>query len=361
MDEGTVYSQEDGGATIAAAQPPQAAGGHTAQIGDEGKTPPSRFARSVSRLHSLRRQFAASPYAATTSKLMTWFVLVAVIVTVAVKLTQIGWGTIWSALPVHFSFYLLTTLGYLALPVADARIYRLVWPQLQWRDILPVSLRKRVLNEGIMGYTGEVYLCFWLNSRYGIGGREAFLVVKDSNILSALVSTVLALVFFGALVATGELGNIAAIATHPAWQIGILTGLLLVVGVLVLNFRLKLSTLTRGQIGRILGLHIVRSLIANVLLLAAWVAALPEIPILTWLTILTAQMLANRFPFLPNQQLVLLGLGVGLASTLHVPSGQLAALYLAYGAVTMGLHGLVYLGTQMLGRRVTGEEKTSSS
>ena len=348
MGEHRVYSQEDGGATIAAP------GGHTPQIGADGKPPPSRFGKSLSHLGAMRRQFADSPYAATASKLMTWTVLVAVVVTVAVKLTDIGWDTIWAALPTGALFYVLTVLGYLALPVSDAIVYRLVWPQLHWWAILPVSLRKRVLNEGIMGYTGEVYLCFWLN-RTGVPGRDAFQVVKDSNILSALVSTVLAVAFFAALVASGQLGNFTALAAHPSWQIGILTGLLLVVGVLILNFRLKLSVLTGRQIAGILGLHIARSLVANVLLLAAWVAAVPEVPILTWLTILTAQMLANRFPFLPNQQLVLLGLGVGLASTLHVASDQMAALYLAYGAVTMGLHALVYVGTQMLGGKVAGQ------
>ena len=67
------------------------------------------------------------------------------------RLNAMGWVAIWHALPRNIWFYALFAVWYLAIPVAECFIYRRLW-DCRLSHPLPILLRKRVLNFGILGY-----------------------------------------------------------------------------------------------------------------------------------------------------------------------------------------------------------------
>jgi hypothetical protein len=309
------------------------------------ETGPSRLARLAARGRALEERLEESAYAPFLARLVRWTVFLAVLFVIYNHLSEIGWGTIRAALPANPLFYAVIILAYGITPLTDAVIYRVIWGA-PIGGTLPATLRKRVLNEGVMGYSGELYFCFWARRALAVPARKAVMIVKDVNILSAIVSTSAAAGLSGWMIATGRLGDI--LPNPDAWEVGIIVFFVLLSIFLFLNFRFHFFALARHLMVQVLGLHYLRLIAVNLFLLLVWSIAMPHVPAATWATILAAQMLATRVPFLPNQELVLLGIGVGLSSRLDVPGDKLAALFLAYGAVMMALHAALYVATTLM-------------
>ena len=110
---------------------------------------------------------------------------------------EIGWDKVWAVLPAAPWFYILFALSYLSLPVADLVIFHRLWalPYRQFR----LFLRKRVLNEALLGYSGEAYLYLWARKRPYLR-VPALAAVKDVNITSALAGNIMTLALMAALV-----------------------------------------------------------------------------------------------------------------------------------------------------------------
>ena len=64
-----------------------------------------------------------------------------------------------------------------------------------------------------------------------------------------------------------------------------------------------------------------------------WAIILPEVPFDTWVLFLTAQLVLTRVPFLPNTDLLYVGLGLTLASYIDAPMAVIAGMFLASGAL----------------------------
>ncbi|RZM06342.1 MAG: hypothetical protein EOP67_75100, partial [Sphingomonas sp.] len=88
-------------------------------------------------------------------------------------------------------FWLLFAAGYLALPASEWVIYRRLW-NLPPRGFLAL-LRKRISNEIIAGYSGELYFYAWARRHASLVGTP-FGAIKDVSILSAVVANVCTLV-----------------------------------------------------------------------------------------------------------------------------------------------------------------------
>ncbi|BCA61598.1 hypothetical protein HMP09_0832 [Sphingomonas sp. HMP9] len=221
-------------------------------------------------------------------------------------------------------FWLLFAAGYLALPASEWVIYRRLW-NLPPRGFLAL-LRKRISNEIIAGYSGELYFYAWARRHASLVGTP-FGAIKDVSILSAVVANVctlvLAAVSWQSLVAL-NLGTDAKVMIVSAASIAVPSFVALVM-------RKRLFTLPRDELGRIAIIHLLRIVATTVLAAALWAVALPAAPLAWWLVLATLRLLVSRLPLLPNKDIVFAGLvafTVGQASNVAAMLTMIAALWL---------------------------------
>ena len=221
-------------------------------------------------------------------------------------------------------FWLLFTAGYLALPASEWVIYRRLW-NLPPRGFLAL-LRKRISNEIIAGYSGELYFYAWARRHASLVGTP-FGAIKDVSILSAVVANVctlvLAAVSWQSLVAL-NLGTDAKVMIVSAASIALPS-------VVALVMRKRLFTLPRDELGRIAVIHLMRIVATTVFAAALWAVALPAAPLAWWLVLATLRLLVSRLPLLPNKDIVFAGLvafTVGQASNVAAMLTMIAALWL---------------------------------
>ncbi|MEG3164421.1 hypothetical protein U1701_07425 [Sphingomonas sp. PB2P19] len=205
-------------------------------------------------------------------------------------------------------FWLLFAAGYLALPASEWVIYRRLWG-LPPRGFLAL-LRKRISNEIVAGYSGELYFYAWARKHASLVGSP-FGTIKDVSILSAVVANActlgLALVSWQSLVAL-HLGTDAKMMIVSAASIALPSAIALVM-------RKRLFTLPRPELGRIAVIHLLRIVATTILSAALWAVALPAAPLAWWLVLATLRLLVSRLPLLPNKEIVFAGLVAFTAGT----------------------------------------------
>jgi hypothetical protein len=268
----------------------------------------------------------------------------------AVQLTHVGWAAILDALPTHPLFYGLLLLVYAALPVTEVWIYGPLWSLGRWPTLLACA-RKRVLNEEVLGYSGEVSLYLWAAGN-GLETGRAFRAVRDVNIVSSAVSFTVAGMIVGLMAAFG------------AWDLGgwvgeravsVVLGLVLLVGIglLAVRFRRHLFTFSRREALRVGALHFARHVVTNALLVAMWHLAQPEVSLGVWLTFAAVLVVVERLPFLPSRDLVFLGASVELSKTMPVAAAAVAGMFLVQSGVFKLLHLAVFVAAPLGLRRST--------
>jgi len=253
------------------------------------------------------------------------------------RLYEIGWAAIWAARPRSPSFYLLLVIGYLVLPSADGLIYRRLF-RLPFAVLFPMLLRKRIWNAVVLGYSGEVFLMMWARRRVAAPVTEIGHAIKDVNILSAAASTIICAALFGWLLAAHGLGS----------QAGRTAGILLLAVPalpLLLALRWRLVMLAPGLSAWVLGVHLIRFVTTQLIQLAVWHAALPDIDMGTLGRLLAVQMIVGRLPFLPNRDLLFIGAGLALSGPLALPRAALASLLVTASAIQQLLHAAFFLAT----------------
>lgn len=306
---------------------------------------------SLAALKSKWTAFARGPRGKAALKGLNRLITLGILAFLIYKLTQIGWGKVWHALPRTPLFYLLFAVIYLTLPFCETIIYRMVWP-VGFRESLLAFLRKRVYNEEVIGYSGEVYLFLWARDRLGTTAAEAFRVVRDVNIISTVASTSVAFGLVGVLVYTGALQLDALVGDVSG--VYVLTGVV-VAGALALagwQFRRHIFTMPLRTAASVMGVHLMRLLAANALLVVQWAVVVPSISLEVWFTYLAVLIVLNRVPFLPSKDLFFVGLGVGLSSTLHVAEASVAGVFLASSVLTRLTNLVLLVLTQRFGADV---------
>ena len=290
------------------------------------------------------RDFLQSKFVRRGTRVVQVIVFFGVLTLITKHLSDIGWDEIWNALPRTPWFYILLACAYMTMPIAEVFVYQKIWDIPMWKR-LPVLFRKRVLNEGVMGYSGEAYLCLWAHRQAKLPGSKILSTVKDNNILSAIVSTSAALILFVGFLISGKLSDVTGGDISNNWAlVAMLTVSALLIPI-VIKFRKHLIALPRRTVWALIGIHSLRLFTMEGLQICYWIVVLPFVPISAWLTFTAAQMLLTRVPLLPNKDLMLLGLGITLANVVNVPSTQVTALFLAAGATTQFLHLIVFFVT----------------
>ena len=291
-------------------------------------------------------------------QLLAALVTIIVITLIFLRLQTIGWSNLIKLLPDKPLFYILLCISYFSLPLSELLIYRICWSG-GYADLFPVLLRKRVLNEGFVGYSGEAYLVHWVHDNHGLPLKQVWTTVKDNNLVSAAVSSTVTLLlliwFFSSPQSALIMGGAVQLPIGPL----ILFVISLLLMVLVFRFRKHFITMDTGTILKILPIHIVRLCFIELLQISMWMLILPMVTFSTWLTFVAAQMLITRIPLLPNKDLVLLGIGVTLSKVVNIQESSVAAMLLASTVIVMLLHLLVLTGTGIY-QYLCGQVKTSA-
>lgn len=201
-------------------------------------------------------------------------------------------------------FWLVFVIAYLSTPASEWLIYHRLWS-------IPPSgmialLRKRVANEIVLGYLGEVYFYAWVR-RTGLITRSApFGAIKDVAILSALTGNAVtlamlaaALPFFGLLQL--NLGGKAMLGS---------LGVLAVTSFAMLLLRKRLFTLPKPELWRITAIHLARIFATIGLTALMWHLVLPGVALVWWLLLSTLRQLLSRLPLMPNKDLAFVGLAI---------------------------------------------------
>lgn len=260
------------------------------------------------------------------------------------KIGDIGWSDVWKALPSNPLYYAFFLVWYFAIPVTELLVYRLIW-QTNLTPYIGIFLRKRVYNLAFISYSGEAVLALWARGRFGLKNKMIYATIKDSNILSALSSNIFTIIALMLFFATGQLSLITQ--ADPDYQLyiglAILIGLILVP--LIIWFRKKIISLPTSITQQVIFIHFFRFMTMLLCQIGMWWVVLPDVAFSTWLLFLTAQLVLQRVPFLPNTDLLFLGLGLSMASLLDAPEAVVAGMFIGAGALAQLFNLVIYVIT----------------
>lgn len=246
------------------------------------------------------------------------------------RLSQIGWREVLRDLPTSPWFYLIHLVGFAVLPLSEQRIYARIWK----RPIALVALlRKRALNNSVLGYSGDLYFYLWARARLRLPDRQLLAGIKDSSVLSGLAGTLATLALVAGFAATGQGGVFGTVLRgHERGLVAGAIGAVLAVP-LAWRFRKLIVHIPARLAVTVFGIHGLRVVLTIVLQALQWWVGLPEVPMATWLLFLTIQAVIGQLPLLPNRELLFLAVSLELVRGAGVASTALSALMVATALV----------------------------
>ena len=116
---------------------------------------------------------------------------------------------------------------------------------------------------------------------------------------------------------------------------------------LVMRFRDRILAVPPQVARPVLAIHIGRNILLLALQTVQWAVVFPQVPLSTWLMFLTAQLVLTRLPFLPNQDLLMVGLGLSIMVYIDAPEAAVAGMFLASGALFQIANVVMYALTSI--------------
>ncbi len=297
-------------------------------ITGEANSLASTLARAGARIGA----FARRPDVAGLLKLIPPALGLLMIGLLVVQVRAIGWATIARVWPSSPWFYALFTASYIGPILTEIVIYHRLWHV--GLSSAPFFLRKRVMNEALLGYSGEAYAVWWAKA-HATGPYTPLQVVKDVNILSGIVSNLgtLALCAVTLLLADGvKLASAASTSRGPA-LLGAMAFLLAVTFFLLL--RPKLFSLPKRTRAFIAAMHALRLVTGVMMMMALWSIALPGHGLALWLTLAAWRNFIARLPFVPQKDLLFVNLAI---LALGHSGRDVAAILALVSAMTLVAH-----------------------
>ena len=166
--------------------------------------------------------------------------------------------------------------------------------------------------------------------------------VKDNNIISALISNswtiiLVALVWFAGR--SDVLESLWSVAPVPITAFCVIC---LVIYLIYIFFLRYITKLPRLKLTKLMGIHVLKNLTLSGLQLLQWMIAIPSEAFQTWGVFLTIQILLKRIPFLPNTDLIFLGLGLSLSGFAASSANQVNSMLLAATAMMQLTYFIVF-------------------
>ena len=259
---------------------------------------------------------------------------------------------VWAALPSTPLFYVLWLALYTLLPTAETAIYARIW-RLPARELLPVLLRKRVLSQDVLGYSGEVFLYGWARKRLGPSPPDGTappvaLHIKDNILLSSFASVLSAAVIIGMVLVSGH-HNIAEAFPNPGPIYAVL-GVVALVFVVTMATRARKAvfTLPQRDLAVLAGFHALRFTLANIFLLLIWEVSVPGLPLRVWATLLVVNVVIDRVPFIPATDLVFVNTALALAAPMGVAPEAITGVLVGKAALDKLLNAALFTAAPLL-------------
>ena len=278
---------------------------------------------------------------------LRWLFVGAVIAYLTYQLTDIGWARVWNALPTTPWFYILLLLMYATLPATEMVLYGKAWKADAWA-LLPALLRKRVLNNDVLGYSGEAYFLVWARRHTNLGYRQVFETIKDNTIISSVASTSVAFLLLATFFLGGQIELLTQYLPGDSSLFAAGVAIFILVVVVGVNFRRTIFSLPASLLLLIGAGHLTRFVLNNGFQVTQWAVVISGVSVGSWITLLAVHIVINQVPFVPSRGLVFMSAGVGLSGPLHIPEAALASMLLAQALIDQGLNLLTYAGTTAL-------------
>lgn len=301
--------------------------------------------------HEGLRERMARPGVQAAIRALRFAIMAGVLAYLAIALSKIGWAQVVRSLPTSLAFYLLFALNYACLPLTEILIYQICWRRPLRQHFWPFFV-KRAYNFGVFDMSGEAYFGWWAHSKLGLGVRTALSAIKDVNLLSGASSnlaTPLLLAWFYLL--GGEGLRALGVDRHLQGVVYGSVGAIAIATLIAGAFQGKFLSTTPRQSVLILIVHTARLGLSMVLQAWSWAVVFPETDFSIWLAFTTAQLVLSRIPFVPNRDLLFLGLSLNMAHAVTAPQAQVAGMFVMAAALTqcanfsvLGLHALIDRG-----------------
>lgn len=266
------------------------------------------------------------------------------------KLRDVDLDQVVAGLPASIEFYLLLLLAYFILPAAQILAYRVTW-SFPLRHGIPAFVKKRILNKDVLGYSGEVFLFSWATKYVREPPVELAKTIRDQNIVSAAASTIVTIVLVIVFIFTGQV-TLSDLVGHWEESTIIVGGLVLaVVMTIMVRIWKWVFAMPFGQSSKVFSVHVARVLVRQVAEIMMWHIAMPEVPLKVWFTYAAVTIIVTRIPLVPAQDLLIMGVAVGLSDALGVPKEHILALFGAVAVVYRGINVLVFALLPMMERQ----------
>lgn len=289
-------------------------------------------------------QFRDSQWGARLLTGLRWLFVGGILAYLAYQLTDIGWAQVWASLPTTPWFYILLFLMYATLPATEMVLYGTIWNANAWA-LLPALLRKRVLNNDVLGYSGEAYFSVWAQHNTNLGYGPILQTIKDNTIISSVASTSVAFLLLALFFLTGQIELLTQYLPSETSTLAASLAVVLLVVIVGINFRRALFSLPSSLLLLIGAGHLTRFILNNGFQVTQWIVVIPEVSVGSWITLLALHIVINQVPFVPSRGLVFMSAGVGLSGPLQIPEAALASMLLAQALIDQGLNFLVYGST----------------
>lgn len=252
------------------------------------------------------------------------------VVLVAAKFLRTNPAALRAALPDSFWFWPTLLALYFTLPAADWIIFRRIW-RLPLAGF-PILAAKRISNELLLMYSGEVYFYLWARRRAGLT-TTPFATIRDVNVLSALAGNALCLVL---VLAAAPFFDHLNLAPH---RIAIIASAIVITAApaLILLFSRRLFVLKRAESGWVFCVHVARLVLGCFLVAQLWRLSLPEAPMTLWMALAAARLFISRLPLGLNSELLFAAVAGGLVGD----ATEVAAVISMTAMATLGLHVVV--------------------
>lgn len=264
------------------------------------------------------------------------------------RIGEIGWKELLAHMPANPWFYILFLAIYLLVPISEIPIYRMIWKRPMLRNF-PYLLRKNMYNVALVGYSGEAFFVWFARQSLHIPGKEAFSAIKTNNVLSALASNLATIILLILFLLTGNLAMLTAGEGQLIWYVGASVVITLVLSALIYHFRHAILDFPPRLSLEVFGIHAGRNALILILQALQWAVIIPSAPVSVWILFLTAQFLLTRIPFLPNKDLVFLGLTLSLTGMVQAPEALVASMFLTSGALIQIANLVVFGATSIPG------------
>lgn len=233
-------------------------------------------------------------------------------------------------------FYLFFALAYFSPPLFDFAIFRALW-RLPF-DGFGALVRKRIANDVVIGYSGDVFFYAWARARLKMVAAP-FGAVKDVTILSGIAGNivtvamlVVALPLAFDLFTAGQLRMLA-------WSGGVALG----ISAILLLFSSRVFSLPGCTLRWIFAVHCARLVLGSLAFGIASYFAMPNVSISWWLFLAAGRLVVARLPLLPNKDLLFANFAImfiGHGEALSDLVAFVATLTLGAHVVLMAVFGL---------------------